>query len=221
MNSLRFLLVNDYGLFSESNYEVQMYNAICEIMNKNKVKEKGVFFYKPFEYGYGVYEDKYFEDGIIEFEGTNRKIIIEVYGRNDEDYLKRKAIKSKILSLKENIYIYIPWEAYNNEPLPYRRIINSGAEMIKESEIEEQITRIETLLSKEGYNVRNIRTKSIAKLAKEKAELFGAYISMYCEGSEYEYSNRGKIDSFREAIFDEYDTDAVFKLDLGKSDLII
>lgn len=43
MYSLRFLLVNDYGLFSESIYEVQMYNAICEIMNINRFKERGVF----------------------------------------------------------------------------------------------------------------------------------------------------------------------------------
>lgn len=101
------------------------------------------------------------------------------------------------------------------------RIKNSGAEMIEESEIEEQITQIETLLSNEGYNVQKIYSKSIAKLAKEKPELFGVYISMYCEGSEYEHSNRGKIASFREAIVEEYDTDAVFKLDLGKSDFAI
>ena len=89
---------------------------------ENRFKEKGVFFYKPFEYGYGAYGDKYLEDGIIEFEGTNKKIVIEVYGRNDEDYLERKDIKSQMLSGKDNIYIYIPWEAYNNEPLPYKRI---------------------------------------------------------------------------------------------------
>ena len=122
MYSLRFLLININRLLSESNYEVQMYNAICEIMNQNRYKEKGVFFYKPFEYGYGAYGDKYLEDGIIEFEETNKKIVIEVYGRNDEDYLERKDIKSQMLSGKDNIYIYIPWEAYNNEPLPYKRI---------------------------------------------------------------------------------------------------
>lgn len=32
-------------------------------------------------------------------------------------------------------------------------------------------------------------------------------------------SNRGKVASFREAILDEYDTDNVFKIELGKSDL--
>lgn len=132
MYNLRFLLVNDYGLFSESNYEVQMYNAICEIMNQNRFKEKGVFFYKPFEYGYGAYGDEYLEDGIIEFEGTNKKIVIEVYGRNDDDYLERKAIKSEMLSMKDNIYIYIPWEAYNNEPLPYRRICAEIEGILKE-----------------------------------------------------------------------------------------
>lgn len=62
------------------------------------------------------------EDGIIEFDGTNKKIVIEVYGRNDEDYLARKDIKFQMLSRKDNIYIYIPWAAYNNEPLPYKRI---------------------------------------------------------------------------------------------------
>ena len=120
--NLRFLLVNDYGLFSESTYEVEMYNAICEIINGNDFKRQGVHFYKPYEYGFGAYEDKYLEDGIIEFDGTNRKIIIEVYGRNDEEYLERKAIKEKMLSLKNNIYTYIPWNAYNNEPLPYDKI---------------------------------------------------------------------------------------------------
>ena len=98
------------------------YNAICEIMNQNGFKERGAFFYKPFEYGYGAYRDKYLEDGIIEFDGTNKKIVIEVYGRDDKDYLERKKIKSQMLSNKDDIYIYIPWEAYHNEPLPYMKI---------------------------------------------------------------------------------------------------
>ncbi len=69
-----------------------MYNAICEIMNQNRFKEKKVcFFINLFEYGYGAYGDEYLEDGIIEFEGTNKKIVIEVYGRNDDDYLERKS----------------------------------------------------------------------------------------------------------------------------------
>ena len=117
---------------------------------------------------------------------------------------------SKLLQFR-NIQKYV---SENEE-----KIKNSGAEIIEESEIEEKITQVEALLTSEGYNTEKIYTKSIAKLAKEKQELFGVYISMYCEGSEYEHSNRGKVASFREAILDEYDTDNVFKIELGKSDL--
>ena len=117
---------------------------------------------------------------------------------------------SKLLQFR-NIQKYV---SENEE-----KIKNSGAEIIEESEIEEKITQVEALLTSEGYNTEKIYAKSIAKLAKEKQELFGVYISMYCEGSEYEHSNRGKVASFREAILDEYDADAVFKIELGKSDL--
>jgi hypothetical protein len=72
------------------------------------------------------------EDGIIEFEGTNKKIIIEVYGRDDEDYLKRKAIKSQMISVTDNIYVYIPWNAYNNEKLPYNEICSEIERILKE-----------------------------------------------------------------------------------------
>lgn len=115
---LRFILVSDFGLFSESENEVEMYNAICQIINENDYKKRGVHFYKPYEYGYGAYADKYLEDGIIEFDNTNKKIIIEVYGRTDDAYLEKKKIKEQILSAEGEIYKYIPWEAYSGEELP-------------------------------------------------------------------------------------------------------
>lgn len=87
---------------------------------------------------------------------------------------------SKLLQFR-NIQKYV---SENEE-----KIKNSGAEIIEESEIEEKITQVEALLTSEGYNTEKIYAKSIAKLAKEKQELFGVYISMYCEGSEYEHSN--------------------------------
>ena len=79
---------------------------------------------------------------------------------------------SKLLQFR-NIQKYV---SENEE-----KIKNSGAEIIEESEIEEKITQVEALLTSEGYNTEKIYTKSIAKLAKEKQELFGVYISMYCE----------------------------------------
>lgn len=115
---LRFILVSDFGLFSESENEVKMYNAICQIINENDYKKRGVHFYKPYEYGYGAYADKYLEDGIIEFDNTNKKIIIEVYGRTEDDYLKKIKIKEQILSAEGDIYKYIPWKAYLGEELP-------------------------------------------------------------------------------------------------------
>lgn len=74
---------------------------------------------------------------------------------------------SKLLQFR-NIQKYV---SENEE-----KIKNSGAEIIEESEIEEKITQVEALLTSEGYNTEKIYTKSIAKLAKEKQELFGVYI---------------------------------------------
>lgn len=137
--------------------------------------------------------------------------------------------KSKALhKLKYNIVQLIvysedtPDKSREGNLLISRKIIIKGDMADKEQIVIDDDEVIELpLLSSEGYNTEKIYTKSIAKLAKEKQELFGVYISMYCEGSEYEHSNRGKVTSFREAILDEYDTDAVFKIELGKSDLTI
>lgn len=132
--NLCFLLVNDFGLFSESLYEVQMYNSICNLINHRGFKEKGVSFYKPFEYGYGAYGDRYLEDGIIEFQKSNKKIIIEVYGRNDADYLEKKRIKGDILAAHSDIYRYVPWNAYLNEPIPEKDIENEIDRILSETE---------------------------------------------------------------------------------------
>lgn len=97
-------------------------------------------------------------------------------------------------------------------------IRNSGVEIIEESEINATIKNIERLLKSEGYNLSKLGNKSISQLAKEKPELFGMYISMYCEGSKYEHSSKGITDKYRKKIFDEYSTNMVFKLDMGSSD---
>lgn len=122
VHKLTFILVNDYGLHAESQHEVQMYDAICAMMNRYEFRRQGVHFYKPYEYGYGAYKDKYLEDGIFEFDHTNRKIIIEVYGMGTDDYLKRRAAKEEILAESPELYSYIGWDAYNNEQLPIKKI---------------------------------------------------------------------------------------------------
>lgn len=135
---LKFLLVNDFGLFCESELEVQMYNTICQIINENNFKEKGVHFYKPYEYGYGAYGDKYLEDGIIEFDNTTKRIIVEVYGRNDDAYLSKKEIKEQIMSSHDNIYEYIPWNANSDkkEELPKDKIKQTILDLLNEQENE-------------------------------------------------------------------------------------
>ncbi len=97
-------------------------------------------------------------------------------------------------------------------------IRNSGANTIEKGEVNTKIKSIENILKEEGYDVKKVYSKSLAQLSKERSELFGIYISMYCESSKYEHSSRGVIDKYRRKILDDYSEDMAFKLDLGSSD---
>lgn len=124
-----FFLVNHFGLFSESVYEVQMYNAICKYINDNDLKRKIVLF-KPFEYYRGAYGEKYLEDGILMNIKTRRKAVVEVYGiENNEDY-NRKILEKEDF-LKDSNYLYLPWYANRGEELPMGKIEEVIQELLK------------------------------------------------------------------------------------------
>ena len=109
------LLVSEYGLLCDSNYEAQFQNAFFSMSNELGWKQKGVHGWKPWAYGYGAYEDKFLEDFIVDIDGCKKKIIVEIYGMNYPEYLERKALKTQIMLANQDRYIYVPWEANDNK----------------------------------------------------------------------------------------------------------
>lgn len=97
--------INKYGLFSESSYEIAFYDMLCD----NKI-----LFFKPYnrikEYG------GYIPDGIIEVE--NKKVFLEVFGMNTEDYHAKTKEKIEIMDSLNETHKLIKWEANKGEKMP-------------------------------------------------------------------------------------------------------
>lgn len=109
---VHFILVNQNGLFSESKYEADMYDYICEYLNDYNLKERYIF-YKPWEFGYSIYKNHYLEDGIIYDKSEAKSYYVEVFGMNTLDYLETKAHKEILAQDK-----LIKWDAYKNAQKP-------------------------------------------------------------------------------------------------------
>ena len=102
-----FLLVNKYGLVCESFNEVIMYNYIYSYLIENRLDMKYIF-YKPVNPENDYSNPNYISDGVLQKREGNYKIIIEVFGRNEEDYVKRK--NEKIKSCKDKL---LYWDVYD------------------------------------------------------------------------------------------------------------
>lgn len=109
---LHFILVNKNGLFSESTYEADMYDYVCDYLNTNNLKSKYAF-YKPWEFGSTIYNNNYLEDGIFYNIENDEQYALEVFGRNSPEYLETKTHKESIAS-----DILISWNAAQNDPKP-------------------------------------------------------------------------------------------------------
>jgi hypothetical protein len=98
---LTFILVSPkYGLFSESQHEALFYDKLCDLLFRPELNQH-YGFYKPL-CPEGIYKDHpdYVPDGIIRDMYSGRKYAIEVFGRNEPDYLERKAIKIRTCNYK-------------------------------------------------------------------------------------------------------------------------
>lgn len=102
------ILVNKYGLFCESRYEVTAYDIIMD----NYTPMDGCYFYKPYRFTDTVYNNGYREDGRIEVEG-GKTIVLEVFGANTEEYRKRKAAKEDYLKRRDDI-VMLTWDIVDN-----------------------------------------------------------------------------------------------------------
>ena len=87
-----FILVNKYGLFCESLNEVKMFNLICDNLFEKSLKEKYLF-YKPTEPENDYINPNYISDGVIKKKRKKEKTVVEIFGRNEDDYIRRKTDK--------------------------------------------------------------------------------------------------------------------------------
>lgn len=90
------LLTNQYGVFSESYKEVEMYNHIMDYIVRNKKK---AIFFKPDFYEPSPYENGYLTDGVVILPGR-RIYYVEVFGMNNPEYELKKAYKQNQLKGK-------------------------------------------------------------------------------------------------------------------------
>lgn len=106
---LSFVRCNKYGLFSESNYEVEFYNMLSD---------HKIAFYKPFEpmWEYGGY----IPDVRFLLEGVPKVVIGEIFGINgDKDYLGKREKKLNLVNTElRDKYRLFHWDAYNGSDIP-------------------------------------------------------------------------------------------------------
>ena len=133
---LHFILLSNTGMFAESSYEVEMYDYINDFINKNHLKPKGVQFFKPFKFGYSVYQcmdcDRDFlEDGLIKTSGSDIEYVIEVFGMETDEYLERKRAKEGVFSEESNFKL-IKWDVVKDKSI---HVIDNMLETLKLSVI--------------------------------------------------------------------------------------
>ena len=80
IDRLTLLLVNKYGIFCESSYEVKCFDVIMDYIMNGKLYQE-VKFYKPYSFTKNAYGDaEWLEDGIITVKGCKKVGIVEVFG---------------------------------------------------------------------------------------------------------------------------------------------
>lgn len=101
-----FMLINKYGLFCESINEAKMFNLICDYLFQVDLKK--YIFYKPTEPENDYSNPNFISDGVIQTRNKKEKVVVEIFGRQENDYIERKV--DKINSCKsEGIF----WDVFN------------------------------------------------------------------------------------------------------------
>lgn len=106
---LGFMLINKYGLYCESLNEAKMFNLICDCILQTNIKKDYVF-YKPTEPENDYSNPNYISDGVIRKRGEKGKIVVEVFGRQEPEYIKRKNEKMSTCKYKG-----IFWDVLNSQ----------------------------------------------------------------------------------------------------------
>lgn len=108
------LLVNKYGIFGESAYEVKCFDIIMNHIMDNQLYRE-VKFYKPYSFIKNAYGDaEWLEDGVITVKGCKKVGIVEVFGMmGNEEYQEKTRLKRQYAKENEDKFVFLIWEPQN------------------------------------------------------------------------------------------------------------
>lgn len=110
IDRLTLLLVNKYGVFCESSYEVTCFNKIMDYIMTNKLYRE-VKFYKPYSFTKNAYGDaEWLEDGVIMVKGCKKVGIVEVFGMmGNEEYREKTRLKKQYAEQNKDKFVFLTW----------------------------------------------------------------------------------------------------------------
>lgn len=110
IDRLTLLLVNKYGIFCESSYEVICFNKIMDYIMANELYRE-VKFYKPYSFTKNAYGDaEWLEDGVIMVKGCKKVGIVEVFGmKGNEEYKEKTRLKKQYAKQNEDKFVFLTW----------------------------------------------------------------------------------------------------------------
>lgn len=111
VDRLTLLLVNKYGIFCESSYEVKCFDLIMDYIMNGKLYQE-VKFYKPYSFTKNAYGDaEWLEDGIITVKGCKKVGIVEVFGMmGNEEYQEKTKLKEQYARENEDKFVFLTWK---------------------------------------------------------------------------------------------------------------
>lgn len=110
LDRFTLLLVNKYGLFCESAYEVKCFDKIMDYIMNNQLYSE-VKFYKPYSFTKNAYGDaEWLEDGVITVKGCKKVGIVEVFGMmGNDEYQEKTRLKKQYAKENEDKFVFLTW----------------------------------------------------------------------------------------------------------------
>lgn len=133
IDRLTLLLVNKYGIFCESSYEVKCFDVIMDYIMNGKLYQE-VKFYKPYSFTKNAYGDaEWLEDGIITVKGCKKAGIVEVFGMmGNEEYQEKTRLKEQYARENEDKFVFLTWKPQTeSEEVSLNRLVRCIADIRK------------------------------------------------------------------------------------------
>ena len=133
IDRLTLLLVNKYGIFCESSYEVKCFDVIMDYIMNGKLYQE-VKFYKPYSFTKNAYGDaEWLEDGIITVKGCKKAGIVEVFGMmGNEEYQEKTRLKEQYAKENEDKFVFLTWKPQTeSEEVLLNRLVRCIADIRK------------------------------------------------------------------------------------------